>query len=52
MDPNGLYLTDKIKSAFGEVITLGKATDYKINIRWKDKSVRNANGKGNTGWLK
>jgi hypothetical protein len=34
IDPNGAYISDKIKSAFAYVITLGQPKNYEISIGW------------------
>jgi len=39
MDPNPRYLTDRVKSAFGEALTMGEATAYIIRIGWFQQSV-------------
>ncbi len=36
IDPNGEYLTDKIKDAFAYVITLGERSAYRISITWNE----------------
>ena len=54
IDPNPIYWTDKIKSAFAELISLGHADGYKIHITWTVENVIefDANGKiiSHTGW--
>ena len=35
MDPNHKYTSDTIKSAYAEMSTLGRATPYKLSIRWR-----------------
>lgn len=37
IDPNGKYMTDKIKDAIAWLITLGGRSAYRIAIAWKEK---------------
>lgn len=37
IDPNGNYMTDKIKDAIAWLITLGGRSAYRISIAWKEK---------------
>jgi hypothetical protein len=36
IDPNGVYTTDKIKSAFAYAMTLGQPRNYRLSIGWRD----------------
>lgn len=54
IDPNDQYATDTAKSRFAEIVTLGQADPYKIQIAWhKQTTVHlDANGQitGSDGW--
>lgn len=39
IDPNRKYSSDTAKSLFGQVISLGQATDYSLSITWSERSV-------------
>ena len=51
IDPNMIYTSDQQKSSAAHNIPFANPTDYEIHISWRDISVLNSNGKGNTGWL-
>ena len=34
IDPNGQYVTDRVKSTIAEIITFGQADPYNISISW------------------
>ncbi len=38
IDPNPRYWTDRLKSAFAELITLGRAEGYEIHITWNARA--------------
>jgi hypothetical protein len=46
IDPNGQYLTDRVKSGIAEVFTLGRADPYDIHIAWpgQTKVIMDVNG--------
>jgi hypothetical protein len=39
IDPNPQYTTDRWKSTFAEIITLGQAEPYDIHISWDDQQT-------------
>lgn len=54
IDPNGQYVTDRVKSTFAEIITLGQADPYDIHISWDEPNTAVVDGQGNpvsqSGW--
>ena len=52
IDPNFLCDSDSKKAVFAKKIPGAKPANYYICISWDDKTVINANGKKNSGWLK
>jgi hypothetical protein len=47
IDPNLKYKTDKDKSSFAKIITLGMATPYNIHITWTQTTIVHLNSNGN-----
>lgn len=54
IDPNGKYATDRVKSAFAELITFGRADPYDIHISWQEPITivvdRNGTPVSQSGW--
>lgn len=54
IDPNGQYTTDRVKSGFAELITLGQADPYDIHISWEEPTTVVVDDQGNpqsqSGW--
>lgn len=54
IDPNGQYVTDRVKSTFAEIITLGQADPYDIHISWGEPVTMVVDADGNPvsqqGW--
>lgn len=52
IDPNPDYDSDTWKSIFGQVISLGQASDYRIWITWQADSMLNGSGDRvvSSGW--
>ena len=47
IDPNGQYVTDRAKSAFAEIATLGRADPYDLHITWPGQTVIHLDATGN-----
>lgn len=47
IDPNGQYVTDRVKSGFAEIITLGQADPYDLHIGWSSQTTIEIDPAGN-----